>query len=154
MEIRKAKKDDYKKLLKLIFQVHKLHHENRPDIYYSLNPFPPAHFHKLLDDKDSFIYVYEDQNNIKGLIIGYLKETKLSTILKPRKVYYIDNIVVDKKERQKGIGEKLYTYVKNKAKENKIDSIELNVRSFNKDAIKFYKSIGMTEQCIKFEDRI
>ena len=154
MEIRKAKQDDYKKLLKLIFQVHKLHYENRPDIYYSLNPFSVEYFNNLLNDKDSFIYVYEDQNNIKGLIIGYLKETKLSTILKPRKVYYIDNIVVDEKERKKGIGKNLYNYLKEEAKENNINSIELNVWSFNKDAIEFYKSIGMKEQCIKFEDRI
>ena len=58
---------------------------------------------------------------------------------------------MDKNHRRKGIAKKLFSYLTLKAKENNIDSIELNVWSFNTEAIKFYESMGMNIKNIRME---
>lgn len=86
--------------------------------------------------------------------MGEKQDSKSIPIFKFRSIYYIDDIVVDKDYRHKGIGKKLYNYVLDKAKKNNIDSIELNVWAFNQSAINFYKSLGMSEKNIKYEQKL
>ena len=72
-------------------------------------------------------------------------------IIKQRKIYFIEDIVVDKNHRKKGIAKKLYNHLKSIAVNDKADSIELNVWSFNEDALNFYQSVGMTVKNMKLE---
>ena len=46
----------------------------------------------------------------------------------------------------------LYEYLVNKAKSDNVDSIELNVWAFNKLALNFYESLGMTVKNMKLEN--
>ena len=45
----------------------------------------------------------------------------------------------------------MYYFLKEKAKEENVDAIELNVWGFNEAAIKFYESLGMTVKNMKLE---
>ena len=67
---------------------------------------------------------------------------------------YIDDLCVDKNCRGKGIGKKLYSQVLQIGKEKNMDSIELMVWGFNKNAIKFYEKIGMNIKNLRFEQKI
>ena len=74
--------------------------------------------------------------------------------MKDREILNISDICVDKDERRKGIGKKLYSQVLQIGKEKNMDSIELMVWRFNKNAIKFYEKIGMNVKNLRFEQKI
>lgn len=149
--IRKVKESDYEELKKFVYQVHELHYKNRPDIYIDGNPLPLEYFNKVINDDNAFNYVYEEDNKIYGLLMVTKCTNRSIPILKQRTTYFIDDIVVDKSSRGKGIGKKLYYFLKEEATKENIDAIELNVWAFNESAIKFYESLGMSVKNMKLE---
>lgn len=149
--IRELKKEDYECAKELVYQVHKLHLEYRPDIYIDGNPLPIEYFNNIISDKNSSCYVYEESKKILGLILALKKTNCAIPITRQRNTYFIDDIVVDENNRRKGIGKSLFDFLLNKAMEEKIDAIELNVWAFNESAIRFYESIGMSVKNMKLE---
>lgn len=149
--IREMNLNDYEDVRILVKQIHELHLSNRPDIYNDGESFPKEYFEKVLSDANNLNYVYVKSKKIVGVLNATLQHTNPLPIIKPRTYYFIENIVVDKNHRRKGIAKKLFNYLTLKAKENNIDSIELNVWSFNTEAIKFYESMGMNIKNIRME---
>ena len=149
--IREMNLNDYEDVRILVKQIHELHLSNRPDIYNDGESFPKEYFEKVLSDANNLNYVYVENKKIVGVLNASLQYTNSLPIIKPRTYYFIENIVVDKNHRRKGIAKKLFSYLTLKAKENNIDSIELNVWSFNTEAIKFYESMGMNIKNIGME---
>ena len=149
--IREMNLNDYEDVRILVRQIHELHLSNRPDIYNDGESFPKECFEKVLSDVNNLNYVYVENKKIVGVLNATLQHTNPLPIIKPRTYYFIENIVVDKNHRRKGIAKKLFNYLTLKAKENNIDSIELNVWSFNTEAIKFYESMGMNIKNIRME---
>lgn len=149
--IREMNLNDYEDVKILVRQIHELHLSNRSDIYNDGEAFPKEYFEKVLNDANNLNYVYIENKKIVGVLNASLQYTNSLPIIKPRTYYFIENIVVDKNHRRKGIAKKLFHYLTLKAKENNIDSIELNVWAFNKDAIKFYESMGMNIKNIRME---
>lgn len=136
---------------KLVYQVHTLHYTKRPDIYVDGNPLPFEYFTKMLNDPESFNYVYEQNNEICGLLMATKKISRSIPITKQRITYFIEDIVVDEFSRRKGIAKKLYNFLIDKAISENVDAIELNVWSFNESAIRFYESLGMSVKNMKLE---
>lgn len=149
--IREMNLNDYEDVRILVKQIHELHLSNRPDIYNDGESFPKEYFEKVLSDANNLNYVYIENKKIVGVLNATLQHTNPLPIIKPRTYYFIENLVVDKNHRRKGIAKKLFSYFTLKAKENNIDSIELNVWSFNTEAIKFYESMGMNIKNIRME---
>ena len=149
--IREMNLNDYEDVRILVRQIHELHLSNRPDIYNDGESFPKEYFEKVLSDANNLNYVYVENKKIVGVLNATLQHTNPLPIIKPRTYYFIENLVVDKNHRRKGIAKKLFSYLTLKAKENNIDSIELNVWSFNTEAIKFYESMGMNIKNIRME---
>ena len=149
--IRVLELKDYESVKKLVYQVHQLHLKNRPDIYIDGNPLPIEYFEKIINDKNSLNYVYEDNGEIVGILTSSKQTSRPLQILNSRIVYFIDDIVVDSNHRKKGIGKKLFNHLLDQAKQDNVDAIELNVWSFNESAIKFYESLGMTVKNMKME---
>ena len=58
--------------------------------------------------------------------------------------------IIEKKE----FGKRLYEEMLKYAKEQKVDSIELIVWGFNKNAINFYENLGMNLKNLRFEQKI
>lgn len=150
--IRKIEKRDYEKIIKLVYQVHELHYKNRPDIYNDKNPLSKEDFENIINDESTLNFLYEEAGKVLGIIMTTKKQSKSIPIIKERNTYFIEDIVVDNNHRRKGIGKALYEYLVNIAKSNNIDSIELNVWSFNTNAIKFYESLGMSVRNMKLEN--
>ncbi len=151
--IREMNLNDYEDVRILVKQIHELHLSNRPDIYNDGESFPKEYFKKVLNDANNLNYVYVENKKIVGALNASLQHTNPLPIIKLRTFYFIENIVVDKNHRRKGIAKKLFHYLTLKAKENNIDSIELNVWSFNTEAIKFYESMGMNIKNIRMETK-
>ena len=66
----------------------------------------------------------------------------------------VEKIGVDKNFRRNGYGRILINAIKKKAKQENCNRIELNCWSFNKNAIKFYRKIGMKVQKLTMEIEI
>ena len=152
--IRKAKISDFQGLHNLIMQVHKLHVNERNDIYKDVDPMDFEEFRTELSNSNNIYLIAELENEIVGICFSQIKEITNNKIMKNRKILHIENICVDENHQKKGIGKKLYNQIVELAKEKNIDNIELMVWGFNENAIKFYENLGMNIKNLKFEQKI
>ena len=115
MKIRKAEKKDIPRILALLGQVLQIHAELRPDIFIpGTTKYTPCELAELLEQEDHPIYVAVDEDD---LCMGYAF-CQL-------------------------IGESLFEYVKQQAKELGCYEVTLNVWAGNTSAEHFYEKMGM-----------
>lgn len=152
--IRKAKISDFQGIHNLIMQVHKLHVNERNDIYKDVDPMNFEEFRTELSNSNTIYLIAELENEIVGICFSQIKEISNNKIMKNRRILHIENICVDEDHQKKGIGKKLYKQIVQLAKEKNIDNIELMVWGFNENAINFYKNLGMNIKNLKFEQKI
>lgn len=146
LKIREANIDDYIGVKSLVFQVYKLHLENRPDVYVKIdNPLEKQKFSEILDDENVKVFVVENVENNEIIAYSIVKiMNPLNPILVQNSFAYIDDFCVTKNYKRNGIGKLLFKHVINFAKEKEVSSIRLNVWEFNEDAFEFYKKMGMS----------
>ena len=145
MKIRKAEKKDIPRILTLLGQVLQIHAEIRPDIFISgTTKYTSCELEELLKQEDTPIYVAVNEDD---LCIGYafcqLKEQPFSNNMVPFKSLFIDDLCVDRQVRGQHIGEGLFEYVKQQAKELGCYEVTLNVWAGNTSAERFYEKMGM-----------
>ncbi len=141
--IRLANERDYNKIRQLIDQIHSIHVINRPDIYREDNIFTEELFNKLLRDPLTFVTVY-DEDGIKGTCCMTVQSIENKEGMVSRKRGWIEDICVDEKYRNQGIGYKLFNDMKERAIKEGAEAVELMVWSFNHTAIEFYEKAGMS----------
>lgn len=154
IKIRKAEIKDYDEVHSLIMQVHKLHVNEREDIYNDIDPLEKKEYIDELLKKESIYLIAEIENKIEGICFAKIKEIKGNKLMKDRKIMHIEDICVNKNVRRHGIGKKLYMEITKIAKSKKINNIELLVWGFNKDAIGFYNYLGLNIKNIRLEQKI
>lgn len=91
----------------------------------------------------------ELQENPFGKVILYIEEQRIIAYLYYSEIYErveINNIEVEKKFRNKGIGTKLLAYLASVANDK---SISLEVKKDNYNAIKLYKKFNFEEKAIR-----
>lgn len=154
MKIREAKRKDIEEISSILLEVADLHEKGKPDVFKpkTLEEIK-KYISKSLTDNNSKLIVYEEEK-ILGVIIYKTKIVENHKSLKNSKILWIDEIGVKEGYKKHGIGKKLMLYAKEEAKKDNCDRLELNCWSFNKDAIEFYKKIGMKEQRINLEFEI
>ena len=144
MVIRKAKLTDIDRLSELLYEVHNLHAEGRPDIFQKgKQKYSKEDLESVLTNSQTPVWVAEEKRKVVGYIFCIYEEVKDHTSLTNRKTLYIDDLCVDKEFRQKGIGKSLYNYVKMIAKSNGCYDVTLNVWNLNPGAIAFYEKLGL-----------
>ncbi len=143
--IRPAKTEDVACIAELLYQVHAVHAEARPDIFQAgKRKYNDEEIVALLADEQKPIFVYEDENGtVQGYAFCVYQITQGVPALFDRKVLYIDDLCVDASQRGKKIGEKLYQHVVAYAKENGCDSVTLHVWNDNQGAFRFYERLGL-----------
>ena len=152
MIIRTVKLEDYEVVELLAKEVQKMHIEWRPDIYtLESNMIPKEFFKPIVDNKT--MYVAEEDNKVKGFIMYTEKEYNIDNQVK-RTTYAIDAIAVDKQYRGQGIGTKLIDKIKEIAKDNNVDAIELQVNAKNIAAKAMYEKYGFSDKSINMEINI
>lgn len=156
MAIRTAEKRDIDRLLDLLSQVLRVHHNGRPDIFKgSVVKYTRDELEKLLDIKDRPIFVACDDND---LVLGYcfciIETVKENNILKDRKTLYIDDLCVDEKTRGQHVGTDLYNYAVGFAESIGCHNVTLNVWTLNGGALEFYKKLGMEPMKIYMEKKL
>ena len=149
--IRKATHQDIPDICRLLEQVLAVHHEGRPDLFRGQGKkYDEQTLREMLERQDSPIFVYDDD----GQVVAYImcqEQNSGSSVLVPVKTLYIDDLCVDKDARGKGIGRKLFEYVKDYATENGFYNVTLHVWNCNPGAMRFYESLGLTPQYTNLE---
>ena len=145
MNIRRADERDVAGINKLLYQVHRIHAEGRPDIFRLGNKkYNDEELCAILVDDNTPIFVAVDDNEkVLGYAFCIYQETKDNPSLCDRKTVYIDDLCVDAAERGQHIGTALYNYVKDEAKKEGCVAVTLNVWCLNEGAMRFYEKCGM-----------
>lgn len=145
MKIRKAEAKDIPRLLALLEQVLQIHAEIRPDIFISgTTKYTVCELAELLKQEDKPIYVAVNEDDVcMGYAFCQVKEQPFSTNMIPFKSLFIDDLCVDQQARGQHIGESLFEYVKQQAKEQGCYEVTLNVWAGNTSAEHFYEKMGM-----------
>jgi N-acetylglutamate synthase-like GNAT family acetyltransferase len=132
MIIRKARSEDFKEIYVLLKQLWEGDEKE-------FNEKKLEHmFNRMLTSELRELICAEIDNNIVGYCALSMKEDLYEEGICGR----IDEMVIDKSLRGKGIGSKLLVEIIAKAKEKGCKSIELNSATHRKDAHKFYEKNG------------
>ena len=148
MTIRSAQPNDIPALLGLLEQILSVHHQARPDIFKgSGGKYSKEELKQLMAQDKTPIFVYE---NADGQILGHLfvtiKEVSDNPVLHPIKTLFIEDLCVDQAARGQNIGDQLYQFAVNYAKEIGCYNLTLNVWNDNEGALRFYQRQGMKPQ--------
>ena len=146
MIIRNAKINDINQIIPLMLQVSEMHYSERKDIFKEKNIEQIKSELKERFENNESILVVEENKKIIGVLIYKIKEIKKHINLKDRNVLWIDELVVDEKNRGNGTGKVLFKEVMKIAKIKKCNFVELNCWNFNENAIKFYEKCEMKTQ--------
>lgn len=152
IHIRTAVPEDCRRVRPLQKEIAELHCNGRPDPNTEARYFTDEAFTKRLQDPKHTVLIAETEN---GSVVGYafawvISYREHSTYL-DFDCFYIDDICVLKEYRRNGIGRLLFAACKEKAKALGCKNMDLGVYAFNKDAIAFYESCGMTERMRRME---
>lgn len=153
MTIRPAAKEDIPGIRRLLLQVNLVHHRGRPDIFnYGKGKYDEEQLKIILDDPLRPVFVaIDEQGQVVAHAFCLFQQYKNDPVLTPIKTLYIDDICVLESCRGHHIGQKMYQYVVNYAKEKGFYNITLNVWSLNESAMKFYQSCGLKPQKVGLE---
>ena len=150
--IRLANEKDIEQINNLLFQVHKVHSDARPDLFKAgSKKYTDEELKEIIKDKEKPIFVYEIDEKIEGYAFCILINHNNENSLCDYNSMYIDDLCVDKNCRGKGIGKKLFDYVLEYAKKLGCYNLTLNVWEGNDSAMQFYKNIGLKIQKIGME---
>ena len=106
-----------------------IHAEIRPDVFVSgTTKYTACELAGLLKQEEKPIYIAVDQDDVcMGYAFCQMQEQPFSTNMVPFKSLFIDDLCVDQQARGRHIGESLFEYVKQQAKEQGCYEVTLNV---------------------------
>jgi len=138
MEIRRITLDDLDRVFELlnVLYENKLKYEKFKEIY------------KLkLNDENSYYIVAIEENKIIGILTSEL-QVKLH---RAKKQSFIEDLIVDKDYRNKGIGKALLQNAVEYAKNNDCEVVELTSYIKNENAHRFYENNNFIKHSYKFK---
>lgn len=153
MIIRRAQAKDLDGINKLLCQVLEVHHNGRPDIFKTgAKKYTDEELLAIIADDASPIFVgVNEKEEVLGYAFCIFKQLLNDNILTDIKTLYIDDLCVEENLRGQHIGQQLYEYVVQFAKESGCYNLTLNVWACNDSAKKFYEARGLMPQKIGME---
>ena len=145
MNIRNAEEKDIPRIIELLGQVLKIHADIRPDIFIpDTTKYTAEELTELLQNEEKPIYVAVNEEDVcLGYAFCQLKKQPFSNNMVQFQSLFVDDLCVDQWARGQHIGESLFEYIKQKAKEMGCYEVTLNVWTGNTSAEKFYEKMGM-----------
>ena len=152
LTIRLANETDIPRLEDLLYQVHGLHAEGRPDIFIpGCKKYTADQLREILADPVStpvFVAIAD------GVLVGYcfcIRQVQTAASMQKITTLYIDDLCVDAAMRGKGFGKVLYDHAVEYARINGYYNLTLNVWACNPAAMRFYKKCGLSVQKVGME---
>ncbi len=152
LKIRRAAERDIPALDKLLYEVHKVHSDARPDLFKAgAKKYTDDELKTILANDETPVFAAETDGEVLGYAFCVLQQNRNSSSLTDIKTLYIDDLCVDEAARGKHIGSALYEYVLKYAKSIGCYNVTLNVWAGNDGAHRFYEKIGLKVQKIGME---
>lgn len=140
MEIRELKLTDYElNYFELLSQLSQVTKPSKKEFEY--------HFNKIISNNNHKIFVIENNGVIVANITTILEQKFIRGC---KCICHIEDVVVHKDYRGKGIASKLLDFVKGYSQQNNCYKIILNC---SQDYIRFYEKNGFNEKNIQMEMR-
>ena len=150
--IRPAQEKDIPSIDKLLYQVHKVHSDVRPDLFKpGGKKYSVPEIKEIIASPSTPVFVAEKNGRIAGYAFCIHKQFVNNNNMTDVKTLYIDDLCVEQSQRGSHIGSALYQYVLNYAKANGYYNLTLHVWADNINALEFYKKIGLKIQKIGME---
>ena len=150
--IRRATEFDMEDLDRLLYEVHKVHSDARPDIFkIGGKKYTDSELRAIIADDKRPIFVAEESGRVLGYAFCIYKQFVDDNSLTDIKTLYIDDLCVDETARGLHIGKRLYEYVLDYASHHGFYNVTLNVWADNTGAVKFYEKLGLRVQKIGME---
>jgi len=150
--IRKAAIKDLSDVLRLnydLFKKERREFDKSLDMRWTYGKKGREYFRNRIAKKDSLVEVAEYDGKIVGYLSGGL--SKRLNYRKKAKCAELENMMVEKKHRSRGLGAKLVRDFVDWCGKNKIDCISLTAFAGNKRAIKFYRNMGFKDYTLALE---
>ena len=155
MNIQLADKTHIPGLIALLYQVGKVHHDIRPDIFQpGTLKYDEKDLACLLQDESTPVFVALEGNTVMGYCFCKIKPIAESGVFVPRTEFYIDDLCVDENHRGKSIATALYRHAVDFARDLNVHSVTLNVWCGNESALRFYEKMGMKPRNIMMEQKL
>ena len=144
IEIRKAARKDARILSALNFNVQKIHADAYPKLFKQPDNecFAVRFMEQRLLDPSNLFYIA----NLDGTDIGYIYakmiERPENPLMYSWKTIYIEHISINKPYQRMGYGQKLLEKIYQLAIENGIETIALDIWTFNKQSQSFFGKQG------------
>ena len=150
--MRRAAEGDIPAIDKLLYAVHKVHSDVRPDLFKAgAKKYTDDELRRIIADNARPVFVAEKGGTILGYVFCIHQQYVNSGNMTDVKTLYIDDLCVDEGVRGEHIGRTLYEYVLDYAKRRGYYNVTLNVWADNTNALKFYEKLGMRTQKIGME---
>jgi ribosomal protein S18 acetylase RimI-like enzyme len=152
--IRKAKADDLNDILRLNLDLFKKEHreyDKSMDLKWTYGKEGKSYFKKRASGKEGFCVVAENNQKIIGYLCGGLYDHGYRI----KAVYAeLENMIVDKKFRGKGIGKMLAKEFLKWCKVKKANYISVTASGKNISGIEFYRSLGFKDYDVTLEIKV
>ncbi len=107
-------------------------------------------FHRLLENPDAKVILAETDSQIIGLIDLTFRET----LFYRGQVMIIEDLIIDKNYRRRGIGTQLVQLAEEIARQRDCHSIELNSDLYRKETHRFWEALGYERKAYQFRKLI
>lgn len=152
INIRSAELRDIPALGRLLYEVHKVHSDVRPDLFKAgARKYTDEQLEEILQSGERPVFVAEQDGQVAGYAFCIPKQLVGDRSMTDVRTLHIDDLCVDEAARGEHIGTKLYDFVLDFAKRQGYYNVTLNVWADNKAAVKFYEKIGLRVQKIGME---
>lgn len=152
VNIRRAELRDIPALDRLLYEVHRVHSDVRPDLFRAgAKKYTDAQLAVILQDEKTPVFVAEAAGTVVGYAFCLHKQFVNDNSMSDVKTLYIDDLCVDEAARGQHVGTQLYDYVLAFARRHGYYNVTLNVWADNKNAVAFYEKIGLKIQKIGME---
>lgn len=144
MEVRRAAPADFKSLNGIAAEGDAFHARSVPQVFQkpSRPDRPRSFWSRMLVGRNSTILVAEHEGRILGFLLVEVKTSLRLPILRRRRFGYVSHVGVIRGWRRRGVGRLLMAAAHRWLLRRRITQIELNVWSFNRGAVEFYKRLG------------
>ena len=144
-----ARESDWEAVKRLSVQIHDLHADWRPDIYYHTEePYPKPAFLDAINKR--LVYVAKLQDVVVGyVVLCVIEKGGPGTV--PKRQLRLESICVDEALRGRGIGKAMVTDVRALARVFRCTELILGVHPENDEAIAFYQKCGFRIRTINMD---
>ncbi|MCI9264282.1 MAG: GNAT family N-acetyltransferase [Oscillospiraceae bacterium] len=150
--LRRAERSDIPGLGRLLYQVHKVHSDARPDLFRpGARKYTDGELERLLLDHSRPVFVAEGDGQILGYAFCVHQQYPEGHSMTNVKTLYIDDLCVDQAARGRHIGRLLYQHVLDYARQQGCYNVTLNVWAANDSALGFYQKLGLQVQKLGME---